>query len=98
APAWARLGRVRWMVGKFTGGAPEKLAEGRTAIERSLEINPELPLAHNLYTNIQVDQGQATEALQRLLKRLRKSRSDPEVFAGVTHASRYCGLLQASIA
>ncbi len=97
APAWARLGRVRWMVGKFTEGAPEKLAEGRSAIERALEINPDLPLAHNLYTNIQVDQGNAIEALERLLKRLRKSRSDPEVFGGLTHASRYCGLLQASI-
>src|SRR5271169_6213831 len=27
APAWARLGRARWMKGKFSEGAPEKLAE-----------------------------------------------------------------------
>lgn len=97
APAWARLGRVRWLVGKFSAGAPEKLTEGRTAIERALEINPDLPLAHNLYTNIQVDQGHALQALQRLLKRLRSSRSDPELFAGLSHACRYCGLLKASI-
>jgi hypothetical protein len=97
APAWARLGRVRWLVGKFSMGAPEKLTEGRSAIERALEINPDLPLAHNLYTNIQVDQGHAIQALQRLLKRLRSSRSDPELFAGLSHACRYCGLLQASI-
>jgi serine/threonine protein kinase/tetratricopeptide (TPR) repeat protein len=97
APAWARLGRVRWLVGKFSMGAPEKLTEGRSAIERALEINPDLPLAHNLYTNIQVDEGRAIQALQRLLKRLRSSRSDPELFAGLSHACRYCGLLQASI-
>jgi serine/threonine protein kinase/tetratricopeptide (TPR) repeat protein len=97
APAWARLGRARWLVGKFSEGAPEKLVEGRSAIERALELNPDLPLAHNLYTNIQVDQGHAMDAMRRLLKRLRSSKTDPELFAGLTHASRYCGLLQASL-
>lgn len=97
APAWARLGRARWLVGKFSEGQAEKLVEGRSAIERALELNPDLPLAHNLYTNIQVDQGQAMDALRRLLKRLRSSKTDPELFAGLTHASRYCGLLQASL-
>jgi TolB-like protein len=97
APAWARLGRARWMVGKFSEGAAEKLVKGRSAIERALELNPDLPLAHNLYTNIQVDQGQAMDAMRRLLKRLRSSKSDPDFFAGLTHASRYCGLLHASL-
>ena len=44
-----------------------------------------------------MDQGHALQALQRLLKRLRSSRSDPELFAGLSHACRYCGLLKASI-
>jgi tetratricopeptide (TPR) repeat protein len=91
------LGRARWLVGKFSEGAAEKLVEGRNAIERALELNPDLPLAHNLYTNIQVDQGHAMDAMKRLLKRLRSSKTDPELFAGLTHASRYCGLLQASL-
>jgi serine/threonine protein kinase/tetratricopeptide (TPR) repeat protein len=102
APAWARLGRARWLIGKFSGGTVlggnEKLVEGRKAVERALELNPDLPLAHNLYTNIQVDQGHTIDALKRLLKRLRSSKTDPELFAGLTHASRYCGLLQASVA
>ena len=97
APAWARLGRARWLIGKFSEGAVEKLAEGRSAIERALELNPDLPLAHNLYTNIQVDEGHAMDALRRLLQRLRTSKTDPELFAGLAHASRYCGLLQASL-
>ena len=97
APAWARLGRARWMLAKFSGGAPEKLEQGRIAIERALELNPDLPLAHNLYTNIQVDQGHAMNAMKRLLKRLRIAKTDPELFAGLAHASRYCGLLQASL-
>jgi serine/threonine protein kinase/tetratricopeptide (TPR) repeat protein len=97
APAWARLGRARWLVGKFTEGAAEQRVEGRRAIERALELNPDLPMAHNLYTNIQVDQGRAVDAMRRLLKRLRSSKTDPELLAGLTHASRYCGLLQASL-
>jgi serine/threonine protein kinase/tetratricopeptide (TPR) repeat protein len=97
APAWARLGRARWLVGKFSEGAAENLVDGRSAIERALALNPDLPLAHNLYTNIQVEQGHAVEAIKRLLKRLRSSQSDPELFSGLSHASRYCGLLQASI-
>jgi len=97
APAWARLGRARWLIGKFSEGAAEKLAKGRSAIERALELNPDLPLAHNLYTSIQVDQGHAMDAMRRLLKRLRTSKTDPELFAGLAHASRYCGLLQASL-
>jgi hypothetical protein len=35
--------------------------------------------------------------LRRLLKRLRSSKTDPELLAGLSHASRYCGLLQASL-
>lgn len=96
APAWARLGRARWMVGKLSD-ATDQLVEGSKAIERALELNPDLPLAHNLYTNIQVDQGHAMDAMKRLLKRLRSSKTDPELFAGLTHATRYCGLLPASL-
>ena len=97
APAWARLGRARWLIGKYSEGAEEELVAGRNAVERALELNPHLPLAHNLYTNIQVDQGHALDAMRRLLKRLRSSKTDPELLAGLTHASRYCGLLQASL-
>lgn len=96
APAWARLGRARWLTGKFSQ-VKDKLAEGRSAIERALELNPDLPLAHNLYTNIQVDQGHAMDAMKRLLKRLRSSKTDPDLLAGLSHAARYCGLLQASV-
>jgi serine/threonine protein kinase/tetratricopeptide (TPR) repeat protein len=97
APAWARLGRARWLRGKYSEGEEGKLAEGRSAIERALELNPDLALAHNLYTSIQVDQGRAMDAMRRLLKRLRGSKTDPELLTGLTHASRYCGLLQASL-
>ena len=55
-PAWCSFGAssAGWSA-SLPEGAAEHLAEGRSAIERALELNPDLPLAHNLYTNIQVD-------------------------------------------
>jgi TolB-like protein len=98
APAWARLGRSRWLVDKYETGSSEKITEADAAFRRALELNPDLPLAHNLYTHVQVEQGQALEAMRRLLRRSQTLRNDPELFAGLTHACRYCGLLEASLA
>lgn len=98
APAWAQLGRSRWLSDKYMGGSAEKLASADSAFRRALELNPDLPLAHNLYSQVQVEQGRALEALKRLLGRSGSTRNDPELFAGLTHACRYCGLLDASLA
>jgi eukaryotic-like serine/threonine-protein kinase len=98
APAWARLGRVRWLSDKYSEASAEKLAQAAAAMRRALELSPDLPLAHNLYTLVQVEEGRALEAMQRLLERSRIARNDPELFAGLTHACRYCGLLAASLA
>jgi non-specific serine/threonine protein kinase len=97
APAWARLGRARWLADKYTAGSAEKLADAGSAVRRALELNPDLPLAHNLYTHIEVEQGRALDAMQRLLRRAHTSQNDPELFAGLAHACRYCGLLQPSL-
>ena len=98
APAWARLGRARWLADKYAAGSAEKLAEADSALRRALELNPDLPLAHNFYTHIQVEQGRALDAMRRLLKRAQTARNDAELFAGLAHACRYCGLLEASLA
>jgi TolB-like protein len=98
APAWAHLGRARWLADKYAAGSSEKMAEADTALRRALELNPGLPLAHNLYTHIQVEQDRALDALKRLLRRSQIARNDPELFAGLTHVCRYCGLLDASLA
>ncbi|HTS49537.1 MAG TPA: protein kinase [Bryobacteraceae bacterium] len=98
APAWAQLGRSRWLSDKYMAGSAERLASADSAFRRALELNPDLPLAHNLYSQVQVEQGRALEALKRLLERSKSARNDPELFAGLTHACRYCGLLDASLA
>ncbi len=100
APAWARLGRMERLIGIYydTGHTDERLKMAEIAFQRALELNPELPLAHNLYAYLEVDFGRAKEAMLRLLECARRQRADPELYAGLVHVCRYCGLLDASIA
>jgi len=100
APAWARLGRLQRLKGIYLDSerADEHLAEAESSFKRALELNPDLPLAHNLYAYLEVDFGRAKEAMLRLLDLARRHRADPEIFAGLVHACRYCGILDASIA
>ena len=100
APGWARLGRCYRLLGKFGERAlsAENLAKGEHALKRALAINPDLSLAHNVYAQFEVEAGRAKDAMVRLLERVRTTGSDPELFAGLVHACRYCGLLEASVA
>ena len=97
APAWARLGRARWLADKYSLGSSEALQSADEAFQTALRLNPALPMAHNFYTQLQVDQGRSLDALKRLLDRARRRRSDPELFAALGHVCRYCGLLQAAL-
>jgi serine/threonine protein kinase len=98
APAWARLGRCYRVIGKYGENAEKNLGLAETAFRRALELNPELPLAHNLYTQLEAECGRAVEAMKRLLDRAHRNQNDPELFAGLVHACRYCGLLDACFA
>jgi tetratricopeptide (TPR) repeat protein len=100
APAWARLGRVYRVLAKYGAeGQPESLALAEEAFRRALEINPELPLAHNFYTYFEIEErGRAPEAMLRLLERVGTGAADPHLFAGLVVACRFCGLLEASLA
>jgi hypothetical protein len=54
-------------------------------------------MAHNLYAHLEADLGRAPAAMERLLHRARSTRNDAELFAGLVHVCRYCGLLKASL-
>ena len=97
APAWARLGRIHRVLAKFADTNPEdNLKRAEAAFMRALELNPDLSMAHNLYAYLEIDFGRAQDAMTRLLERAHVRTADPELFAGLVHASRYCGLLDAS--
>ena len=97
APAWARLGHMYHVIGKYVDtGVGDNLDRSEEAFRRALEINPDLPVAHKLYAQLEVDLGRAPAAMVRLLERAKNA--DPELFAGLVSACRYCGLLEASVA
>jgi TolB-like protein len=100
APAWARYARCLRVMSKYGTGpdATESRTSAEEAFQRSFRINSDLSIAHNLYTYMEVEDGRATEAVVRLLGRVRQRASDPELYAGLVHACRYAGLLDASIA
>jgi TolB-like protein/predicted Ser/Thr protein kinase len=96
APAWAGLGRVLRLIAKLGGGTDDDLARAASALQRALELNPDLPLAHNLTAQLDIDRGRAREAMVRLIVQATRRSTDPEIFAGLVYACRYCGLLAES--
>jgi eukaryotic-like serine/threonine-protein kinase len=97
APAWARLGRCCRVIAKF-GGDPNNFIQAEAALARVLELRPDLALAHNQLAYLEADSNLADRAMVRLLSRAGAVRTDPELFAGLVHVCRYCGLLEASLA
>ncbi len=98
APAWARLGRCLWLMAKWLPDSKVDIALAENAFERAFSINPDLAIAHHLYGRFEADRGRARQAMVRLLHRARRFAQDAELFGGLVHACRYCGLLDASVA
>jgi DNA-binding winged helix-turn-helix (wHTH) protein/tetratricopeptide (TPR) repeat protein len=97
APAWARLGRIHHVMGKYLDtGTPEGLDNAEAAFRRALELNADLSITHKLYAQLEVDRGRARDAMARLIARAQTA--DPELLAGLVTTCRYCGLLDASVA
>ncbi len=101
APAWAGLARCQRVIGKYAASsvdATASLKEAERAFERALSLDPDLSAAHNLYAQLEVDLGRAEAAMCRLIARARRHPVDPQLYAGLVHALRFCGLLDESIA
>ncbi len=100
APAWARLGRVYRVLAKYAhGNVEEDRRAAEEAFRKALELNPDLPLAHSLYTYFEIEEyGAACEAMLRLLRLATTRAADPDLYVGLVVACRFCGLLDASLA
>jgi serine/threonine protein kinase len=97
APAWAALGHLYRVTGKFRS-EQDTLRRAESALNRALELNPDLSLAERVYAQIEVDDGRAQDAMVRLIRRASSRSSDPQLFAALVHVCRYSGLNQASLA
>jgi serine/threonine protein kinase/tetratricopeptide (TPR) repeat protein len=98
APAWAKLARCHWVIAKYIDGSGDGPGDAERALRRALELSPRLPLAHKLFANLESDTGAAVEATVRLLGETKAHGNDPELFAGLVHSCRFCGLFDQAIA
>jgi non-specific serine/threonine protein kinase len=98
APAWAQLGRCHRVIGKYIDASGDSEGRAEDAFRRALSLSPRLTIAHKFYANLEADTGHAQNALVRLIGEAERHGNDPELFAGLVHACRYCGLLEQSIA
>ena len=98
APAWAHLGRCHRVIGKYIDATAGSEARAEEALRRALTLNPRLSIAHKFYAHLEADIGQAQRAVVRLLGEATRHGNDPELFAGLVHTCRYCGLYEESVA
>ena len=78
--------------------AVDSEARSEEALRRALAISPRLSVAHKFYAQLEADMGRAEGALVRLVGEANRHGNDPELFAGLVHACRYCGLYEQAIA
>lgn len=97
APAWARLGHLHRVLGKYRADR-DSIVRAESALNRALELNPDLAFADRALAQIEVDYGRAQDAMVRLLRRTAIRANDADLFAGLVHSCRYCGLFDASSA
>jgi TolB-like protein len=97
APAWAHLGRCHRVIGKYVEPTPDSEARAEEALRRALALSPRLTIAHKYYANLEADIGQAQNGMLRLLGEAARHGNDAELFAGLVHACRYCGLFAQSV-
>jgi serine/threonine protein kinase/tetratricopeptide (TPR) repeat protein len=96
APAWAHLGRCHRVIAKFIDGSSTE-AQAHKALDRAIALNPRLSVAHKYYAHLEADMGRATSAMVRLLGQAAQHGNDPELFAGLVHTCRYCGLFEQAV-
>jgi eukaryotic-like serine/threonine-protein kinase len=98
APAWAHLGRCHRIIGKIIEADPDSNRRAEDAFARAIALNPRLSIAHKFYANLEGDTRRSHEAMVRLLTEATRHGNDAELFAGLVHACRYCGLFDESLA
>jgi DNA-binding winged helix-turn-helix (wHTH) protein/Tfp pilus assembly protein PilF len=97
APAWAWLGRCYRFLEKFGVDATVNADLAHEAFRRALAIDSRNAAAHQFFTNLQADAGQAREAMVRLRTRIAQGDEDAASYAGLVQTMRFCGLLRESV-
>ncbi|HZX75319.1 MAG TPA: hypothetical protein VFE57_12910, partial [Cyclobacteriaceae bacterium] len=98
--AMARLARCYRVLGKYTLSDTESvrnLAYSEAYISQAMRLDPQSDMAIGLYAQLLVDEGKPIEALKLLLRRIKDSNSNANLYASLVHVLRFCGLLNESL-
>jgi DNA-binding winged helix-turn-helix (wHTH) protein len=97
AAAWAWLGRCCLFLNKFRSNSVSGNELAEAVLQRAFALDPDLGIAHEFYTLLQADGGNAGSAMIRLLERLNHHPGEPESLVGLVQVLRFRGLLEESI-
>ena len=98
APAWAQLGRCHRVIGKYIDGTPDSEARAEEALPPRARAEPAPVDRAQVLREPRGRHRPGARALVRLLGEADRHGNDPELFAGLVHACRYCGLFDSRIA
>jgi tetratricopeptide (TPR) repeat protein len=73
------------------------LPHAEAAFRRAFDLDPDLPIAHDLHAYVDAELGRAPEAMARLLRRAAARPAHPDLLAGLVTTCRYAGLLDESL-
>ena len=98
APAWAHLGRCHRVIGKFIDADARQRGARRGGVPPRARAQPAPVGRAQVLRQPRGRHRPGARALVRLLGEAGRHGNDPELFAGLVHACRYCGLFEQSIA
>jgi len=97
APAWAFLGDTYKMYGEFSGNREQYHEKAISALNNALKLNKDLVGAATQLGIVYTDMGRTEEAAELMLKSLRVSPNNTELYSGIGYMYRYAGLFKLSI-
>ena len=98
AAAWARLGRCYRVIGKYIDGAPDSESRAEEAFRRALALEPTSRWPTSSTRTSKRTSARRSGRSCACSARPTATATMPELFAGLVHACRYCGLYEQSIA
>jgi len=98
APAWARLGLDYGGYGAWQGGGPEYRAKSKSAFDKALQLDPDVPHVRTYMAIQMMERGELDQGLQTLREELRLNPNEAQAHWWLTEAYLYGGMLPESIA
>ena len=92
APAWEALGMRYYYEGSYGGGGTKALAQSQSALERALQLDPNLETAAARLTRNHVEKGDLKQAYHDAQELVRRHPDSAQAHFTLAYVLRYAGL------